>query len=296
VIYHVTFAGGKGGVGKSTVASSIIYYLRDHIKLIAVDADADAPNLHIIFNAENPIQIKTLKDSKVAVIDYKKCTSCGVCYHRCPYRSIDLQNGKYTIDQMTCEGCGVCEYFCPVKAINLVQVKTGNVMLYRTRYGFKLISAQLDVGRPNSGKLVTVERLWANNIANDEGLDYVIIDAAAGIGCQVIASITGARHVFLVAENTPASLHDVIRAYNVAEHFRIKSSLIVNKAGMTKTKIVETWAKDHGIEILGMIPYDSSVPKSLSLRKPLPEAFPRSKASNALRELSEIVLDMLKNL
>ncbi|RLF63990.1 MAG: ATPase [Thermoplasmata archaeon] len=293
---HITFAGGKGGVGKSTVASSVMYYLRKDLDFIAVDADADAPNLHIIFGVDKPIAIREIKDSKVAFIDENKCVKCGICYQRCPYKSIDVIEGKYIIDPMTCEGCGVCAYFCPVNAIDMKTTKTGDIMLYDTKYEFKLISAQLDVGRPNSGKLVTIERLWANEIATEQGIKYVLIDAAAGIGCQVIASITGAKYVFLIAEDTPTSLHDVIRAYRVAEHFRIRSSLIVNKVGMTKTSLIKRWAHDYGIEIIGEIPYDSSVPRALSMMKPLPEAFPKSKASKALREISESVLDILKGL
>lgn len=293
---HVTFAGGKGGVGKSTVASSVMYYLRNVIGFVAVDADADAPNLHLIFDVRKPVRVRTLEDSKIAVIDQEKCIKCGLCYQKCPYKSIEIKNGEYLIDPMTCEGCGVCSYFCPNNAIKLKKTKTGDIILYETKYGFKLISAQLDVGRPNSGKLVTIERLWANEIANEEGHRYVIVDAAAGIGCQVIASITGARHVFLVAEETPTSLHDVIRAYKVAEHFGIKSSLIINKVGMTKTRLIKRWAYDYGIEVIGEIPYDSSVPRALSMMKPLPEAFPKSKASKALREVSESVLDILKGL
>ncbi len=293
---HVTFAGGKGGVGKSTIASSVMYYLRDLIKFIAVDADADAPNLHIIFNADEPMEIKEQWDSKVAMINEEKCIKCGVCYQKCPYASIEIVNSKYIVDPTTCEGCGVCAYFCPVEAITFRKERTGKIMLFKTRYGFPLISAQLDVGRPNSGKLVTIERLWAQQIAVNNRLDYVLIDAAAGIGCQVIASISGAKHVFLVAEETPASLHDVERAYRVAEHFKIKSSLIINKVGFTKTNLVERWANDYGIEILGKVPYDSAVPKSMSLRKPLPEAFPNSNASKALKDVANSVLDVIKNI
>lgn len=284
---QIVIASGKGGVGKSTVTSSLIYLLKDRYKLIAVDADADAPNLHMLFGVENWEEQKELVGAKVARIDQEKCIKCGICMERCPYECIKFVDGSYIVNELTCEGCNVCRLVCPVEGtITLEEVRSGIVRKTTTRYGFPLISAQLDVGRPNSGKLVTEEKNWAKKLMGE----HVIVDSAAGIGCQVIASIGGADAAILVAEPTPASLSDLKRIYKVVKHFREPAYLIINKADFNPGfRGIHEFAEEEGIRILGEIPYDRAIPNSMIQMKPVVEAFPDSKASNALKEIARAV-------
>ncbi|AHF80464.1 nucleotide-binding protein [Thermococcus paralvinellae] len=290
---QIVIASGKGGVGKSTVAASLIYLLKDRYKLIVVDADADAPNLHLLFGVEKWEEEKELTGAKVARINQDTCIRCGICYERCPYESIKLVDGKYVVNELTCEGCGVCKLVCPVRGtITLEEARSGVIKKTTTRYGFPLISAQLDVGRPNSGKLVTEEKEWAKRIMQEQRLDHMIVDSAAGIGCQVIASIGGADVAILVAEPTPASLSDVKRVYKVVQHFREPAYLIINKADINPGfKGLYEFAEQEGIPILGEIPYDRAIPYSMTMLKPFVEAFPESKASKALKEIAKAVED-----
>ncbi|AAL82155.1 [Fe-S]-binding protein [Pyrococcus furiosus DSM 3638] len=124
----------------------------------------------------------------------------------------------------------------------------------------------------------------------EEGLDHMIVDSAAGIGCQVIASLGGADVAILIAEPTPASLSDVQRVYKVVQHFKEPAYLIINKADINpEFTALEEWAESEGIPILGKIPYDRSVPESMIMLKPVVEAFPNSKASKAIAEIVEII-------
>ncbi|ALM75128.1 nucleotide-binding protein [Thermococcus barophilus] len=290
---QIVIASGKGGVGKSTVAASLIYLLKDRYKLIAVDADADAPNLHLLFGVKKWEEEKELTGAKVARIDQDTCIRCGICYERCPYGSIKLVDGKYVVNELTCEGCGVCKLVCPVRGtITLEEVRSGVIRKTTTGYGFPLISAQLDVGRPNSGKLVTEEKEWAKKTMYEQELDHMIVDSAAGIGCQVIASVGGADVAILVAEPTPASLSDVKRVYKVVQHFREPAYLIINKADINPGfEGLYEFAEQEGIPILGEIPYDRAIPYSIGMLKPFVEAFPESKASKALKEIAKAVED-----
>ena len=290
---QIVIASGKGGVGKSTVTASLIYLLRDKYDLVVVDADADAPNLHLLLGVEKWEEEKELIGARVATINQDRCVGCGICYERCPYESIKLVEGRYVVNELTCEGCGVCKLVCPVSdTITLDEVRSGVIRKTTTKHGFPLISAQLDVGRPNSGKLVTKEKEWAKRIMEERGIDHMIVDSAAGIGCQVIASISGADVVILVAEPTPASLSDVKRVYKVVQHFKEPAYLIINKADINPGfKGLYEFAEQEGISILGEIPYDKAIPYSMTMLKPFVEAFPKSKASKALEEIAKAVED-----
>ena len=194
---EVVVASGKGGVGKSLLSSSIVRILGEKYKIAAVDGDADAPNLHLIFNVKNWLQEKPLVGAKIAVIDYSKCVKCGLCKEVCIYDAIAWQNMPI-IKEYICEGCYACGVVCPTKAISLKEVESGIIRFTETSFGY-LISAELDVGRPNSGKLVSEEKNIARNLVREGKAEHIIVDSAAGIGCQVIASLSGGDIAILVA-------------------------------------------------------------------------------------------------
>ncbi len=165
----------------------------------------------------------------------------------------------------------------------------------KTSYGFTLISAELNVGKPNTGKLVTEEKELARKIGRNSSL--TIIDSAAGIGCQVIASIAGSNLAILVVEPTPASFSDFKRVHKLAVHFRIPSVATINKYDINEgfLREIEEYTSQENIEILGYIPYDDNVPKSMVMLKPLIEAYPSSKASKALLEIAKRVEEIYEN-
>ncbi len=287
---QLAIASGKGGVGKSTITASLLYLLKDEYSLIAVDADAEAPNLGLLLGVTEWEEEREHIGAKVARISTESCIRCGICMERCPYDSIYIDDeGNYIVNELTCEGCNVCGLVCPVAGtINLEEVRSGVVRRATTKYGFPIISAQLDVGRPESGKLVTEEKEWAKKVMEELNLEHMIVDSAAGIGCQVIASLGGADAAILIAEPTPASLSDVQRAYKVVQHFREPAYLIINKADINPgfTKLRE-WAEGESIPILGEVPYDSAIPRSMGLLKPIVEVFSESRASKALGEITK---------
>ncbi len=286
---QLAIASGKGGVGKSSITASLLYLLKDDYSFVAVDADAEAPNLGLLLGVEEWEEEREHIGAKVARINTETCVKCGICKERCPYDSIYIDGGgNYVVNELTCEGCNVCGLVCPVPGtITLEQVRSGVIRKATTRYGFPIISAQLDVGRPESGKLVTEEKEWAKNVMEELNLEHMIVDSAAGIGCQVIASLGGADVAILIAEPTPASLSDVQRAYKVVQHFREPAYLIINKADLNPGfTALKEWAESEGIPVLGEVPYDRAIPESMVLTKPVVEAFPESRAAKALREIA----------
>lgn len=295
---ELAIASGKGGVGKSTVSSTVAIMLaRSGREVVAVDADADAPNLHLVLGVDGWREEKPYSDTMIAKIVDDICVRCGVCADVCTYDAVHLlEDGRYMISPVLCEGCSTCSLACPIDgAIVRERVESGKVLLADTGYGFPLVSARLNPGRPNTGKLVTEEKDVAKSIANENTI--IVLDSAAGVGCQVISSLAGAHIAILVAEPTPASLSDLKRVHTLTKHFMMPSAIVINKYDIREdlTEEIEIYSKENGIEIMGRIPYDDVVPRSMAMMKPLIEAFPDSPAAKALKRIGMEVIEIVSD-
>jgi len=290
---ELVIASGKGGVGKSSIVASLVSILKDK-KLAIVDADAEAPNLHILFKVQQWNEIREYRDKSVAKINFEKCSRCMECVDICVYNAISVKDSAPFIKDYLCEGCGACKIICPAKAIDIESdLLAGYIKVTDTRYG-PFVSAELDVGQHNSGKLVSEEKKIARNWIKDYSLKNIIVDSAAGIGCQVIASMSGADRAILVAEPTESSLSDLSRVYSLAEHFNIKSYLVINKSDLNPGfKGLRKFATDHDIEIIGEIPYDLAAARAIVKSVPVVELEPDSKISVSLFKLADIVREFL---
>ena len=289
---EIVIASGKGGVGKSTITGSLISLLSKDHRIVAVDADAEAPNLHLIFNVKDWEKVEEFSAAKGAKIK-DNCINCGLCENACIYKAIYEKDGRRWIKEYLCEGCAACKMVCPVDAIEIFDTISGWLKIGKTKYG-PLVSAELDVGKPNSGKLVTEEKKIAREWVKNGEAEHIIIDAAAGIGCQVISSLSGANLALLVAEPTPSSLSDLKRIHSLATHFGIESKIIINKDGINPDfRGIEDFAEENDLEIIARVPYDSSVPKSLSSMQPLVEFSPDSPASKEIKNIAKVVTGWL---
>lgn len=290
---EVVVASGKGGVGKSTISAAIaIEAARAGHMVVAADADAEAPNLHIVLGVKEWESVETFHEGRIAYIDRGRCTECGICAQVCPFRAVEVIDGRHVINEMVCEGCLTCALACPEKAVRYrVNVVAGKLRVGVTGYGFRLVSGELVPGRPNSGKLVTEVKNRARALLGSEGV--LIIDAAAGIGCQVVSSLTGSHIAILVAEPTPASLHDLARVRSLTKHFGMAAAVIINKADLSAgwAAKIRGYAREEGMPVLGEIPYDDAVPRAVAGGVPVTEAYPGSPAAKAIREVARVVAE-----
>ena len=235
-------------------------------KAVLADCDVDAADLHLVLE---PRIVKRQKFSggSRARIKAGHCTACGKCEEVCRFDAIFFDgpgNGKvdktYRIDPIGCEGCGVCAWFCTDKAIEFGPVVNGEWFISDTRCG-PMVHAKLGVAEENSGKLVSLVRTHAKKIAEDRKSDFVLIDGSPGIGCPVIASITGADLALVVAEPTLSGLHDLGRVAELVRHFGIPGAVCVNKWDLNEelTGRIEDEARRAGLTPVGRIRYDRSV-------------------------------------
>ncbi len=282
---EIVVASGKGGVGKTTLSSSLAILLaRDGYRVVAADADAEAPNLHLVLGVTSWDSVEDYIEGRVAYIRQDKCIGCGDCMKACSFGAIEYRDEVYRVNPWICEGCFTCSFVCPVKAVSFrYGVKAGEIRVRKdTGYGFPLVSGRITPGRPNSGKLVTEVKNRAKAMLGGKGV--LIVDAAAGIGCQVISSLAGADIVIAVAEPTPSSFSDLKRLGKLAKHFGLPMALAVNKADINPGFLeeIKSYAGEENIDFLGTLPYDEAVPRSMASMKPVIEACPDSEVARAL--------------
>ena len=269
----ITILSGKGGVGKSSISASLAVILSKKYKIITADCDVDASNLALVFG-KTEADFKEwdyISTNQKAVFDLKKCDSCGKCFESCYFKAIDWKNSKPRLKPFSCEGCGVCQMVCPTGAISMKAVENAKIGYAETEYGFKVVSAQLLPGESGSGKLVAEVRKKAENLSG--AAEFMLIDAAAGIGCPVIASVSGVNYCVLVIEPTPSSLSDAERALEIVNHFHIPVGIIINKFDINQHfgENIKEFAKKKDIKIIGEIPYSKNFIKALINMAPVIE-------------------------
>ena len=261
----ITILSGKGGTGKSSILASLAIVMFRKKKIICADCDVDASNLALVFGIKENEFKEWLKLSAAqkAEFDYEKCNNCKKCIDNCYFNAIDFKNNRPELKEFSCEGCGMCELICPTKAIKLIDINNAEIGYAETKYGFKVVSAQLEIGASGSGKVVAKVKEKTNELAKDA--EITLIDSAAGIGCPVIASVTGSDYCVLVSEPTPLGLFDLQKAYDIVKHFNISCGIIINKFDINSKyyEKIKQFAKKNSIENIGKLPYDKSFAKAL---------------------------------
>ena len=281
---------GKGGTGKTTIASAFIKLANAQA---FADCDVDAPNLHLIMNQMGePIRSDYYGLNK-ARINEEQCIGCGICSQNCRFDAISEKDGVYEVDPFGCEGCSVCEALCPVKAVEMIPAIAGELMLYKKdKAAFS--TAQLKMGSGTSGMLVTRVKKQMNDAA-DPQTEMAIIDGSPGIGCPVIASLSGVDIVLIVAEPSLSGISDMERIVKTARHFGVMMAICVNKydTNLNNTQKIKEYAAAENIVFVGTIPFDENAGKAIN--KGLSVVDMPCPAQQAVEKLFYTTMELLKD-
>jgi MinD superfamily P-loop ATPase len=247
---------GKGGTGKTSLVASFAALAGT---AVLADCDVDAADLHLVVQS-SLVSRNDFSGGKRALIDADRCADCGTCDDLCRFGAILSDAPTRSVDPIACEGCGVCVWFCPEDAIDFVDTTDGEWYLSETRRG-PMVHARLRAAGENSGKLVSLLRSEARKAAKSRNIELVIIDGAPGIGCPVIASITGADLVLVVTEPTLSGLHDLERVIRLTGHFEIPTKIVVNRYDINEKIAMqaEKHAQKLGAGVVGRIRFDPAV-------------------------------------
>ncbi len=244
---------GKGGTGKTTVAAA---FIRLSQARAYADCDVDAPNLHLIMEQTVEPKKTDYYGMPKAQIDAQACIGCGLCEENCRFDAI-LHPDSYAVDPFACEGCGVCQFVCPAGAVSMIPAAAGEQMLY-VDDNTVFSSAQLKTGGGTSGKLVTeVKKAMLASVRSD--VEIAIIDGSPGIGCPVIASMSGATMALIVTEPSVSGLSDLKRMIRTGRIFHTPLAVCINKADINPdcADQIERYCKDGDIPLVGRIPFDT---------------------------------------
>ena len=252
---------GKGGTGKTSVVASFAMLAEN---AAVADCDVDAADLHLVLEPRIS-QTHTFVGGNEAVIRQSDCDGSGICQKVCRFGAVIEGMGTpgFVIDPLACEGCGVCVEFCPSHAIDFVERVAGEWFSSMARSG-PMVHARLGIAAENSGKLVSTVRSEAKKVAAKNRSDIILIDGPPGIGCPVIAAITGVTGVLIVTEPTVSGAHDMERVLELTAHFGIPAAVCVNRWDLNPESAdrIEAHAREHGAEVVGRIRYDRAVTRA----------------------------------
>ena len=250
---QIIIISGKGGTGKTVITGAFAALAKNKVM---ADCDVDAADLHLLL-APTIRQRHEFRSGSTASINKELCAQCGTCRELCRFDAI---SDDFIVDAVACEGCAFCSFACPENAITMEENVSGEWFISDTRFG-PMVHAKLGIAEENSGKLVSLVRQKAKQIAERENADWVIIDGAPGIGCPVIASLSGIDCALVVTEPTLSGLHDAARVIKVARHFDVAVKLVINKydLNMDMTKKIEDYCSDNNIDVIGKVGFDKSI-------------------------------------
>ncbi|MGM0421132.1 MAG: 4Fe-4S binding protein [Bacillota bacterium] len=288
---------GKGGTGKTSISAALAALAED---IVVADCDVDAADLHLLLEPEIEEE-GDFSGGYLAEIDQSRCVQCGECYQACRFAAISKEEANdevfYQVDHLSCEGCGVCNLVCPEEAVSLHDAVNGKWYTSRIRFG-QMAHAELGVAEENSGKLVTLVKDKAQELASRKNNPINIIDGSPGTGCPVTASLTGADYALVVTEPSVSGIHDLLRILELGEFLDIPMGIIVNKLDINEKLAgqIENTARQKGIDFLGSLPYDEDIVKAQIEGQTIIEYKPDALITEGLRKIwRKIQLNILKN-
>jgi MinD superfamily P-loop ATPase len=257
----ITVASGKGGTGKTTVATNLARSLE---RVQIIDCDVEEPNAHLFLNPHLDKRLSVTVS--IPRIDESKCTHCGRCAEACEFNALVVLPQTVLVFDELCHGCGACSYICPEGAITEEEKEIGTVEVGTAEH-IAFVQGWLNVGEPMAVPIIRMEKSFMQNNRT------IILDAPPGTSCPVIETVKGSDVCLLVTEPTPFGLNDLKLAVEMLKQLRIPMGMVINRADVGN-KDVYAYSKQEEIPILLEIPMDRKIAHLYSEGVPLVEELP----------------------
>ncbi len=288
-------SGGKGGTGKSFVATNLAALLSQKFKVVLADIDVEAPNDFLLLGLEDPGKSEDIR-SFFPIIDYKKCTACGACAKVCDTGAIVMAKGRPPmIMPRLCSGCKACIYACPYDAMLPGERVIGKLFVrdVSTKIGsFKLVTGMLKEGEEHTPPAVVYTKRRALEEAKDK--DVLIVDTGAGSGNSIAAALQGSKILIAVTEPTPLGAHDLRAILEIARGNDIRTWMIINRSNIGPEDELLKIADEYNVEKVFRIPYSKEVVLSYAKGKLVVIENPDSEPARVLRRVAEEVSALIR--
>jgi len=284
---NIAIASGKGGTGKTTIATSLAKALINAGKKVTcLDCDVEAPNAHLFLH---PIFSRSMDvDLLIPKVDADLCDGCGRCAEVCEFNAILTFGQETMVFPELCHGCGSCTLVCPQNAITEVPRTLGIVESGLTKEGIKFAHGVLNIGEAIAVPIIT-------NLKNDHGnseSEIIILDSPPGASCPVVESLKDADFVILVTEPTPFGLHDLKIAVELTQELNIPTGIVINRDGIGDSKVDE-YCREANLPVLMRIPFDKEIGKGIAKGKLLVEIYPEYLIN--LQEMFSQIQELMAN-
>ena len=279
----ISVASGKGGTGKTLVATSLAFALKDSHEVGIFDCDVEEPNDHILLKpsitGSEPVSIQ------VPVVDEKKCLYCGKCAEVCAYHAIAVLGEHVLTFPQLCHGCGACSYLCPAKAVSEEPRQTG-VVEWGNSNGIVFVRGTLTVGEAMSPPVIRKLK------GHTSGSAIIIRDVPPGTSCPVVEALKGSDFCLLVTEPTPFGLNDLAMAVETVKKLGIACGAIINRY-VENNNAVQDYCLKENIPVLLTIPLDTGIARLYSRGITLADGMPqwRSRFRRVFNSIEEIVYE-----
>ncbi len=284
----IAIASGKGGTGKTMIATSLAACLDKHIPVQFLDCDVEAPNAHLFLKPE----IDSLQAAVILIpeVDQDACTACGKCVEVCEFHALAQMGDQILLFPQLCHGCGSCQRVCPVSAIHETPRQIGNLRFGKARSGIRFLTGDLTISEPMPTPII--RQLKARS--TDE-CEITILDSPPGASCAVVATIHDADFVILVTEPTPFGLHDLKQMLGVLDQTGSPGGVIINRDGIGDVR-VEAYLAQTSYPVMMKIPYQAEIAVGLAKGEVFSDLFPQYQAKfiNLYKNIIEILNDKEK--
>ncbi len=279
----ITIASGKGGTGKTLVATSLALSLPEGVQFL--DCDVEAPNSHIFLNPQWEMEVPT--GLVVPRVDESVCTACGECNRVCEFKAIVVIVDKVLVFDELCHGCGACTYICPVDAITEIEKPIGVIRKGSARNGIHFLQGLLNIGEPMATPIIRRLKKEASPVAK-----ITLRDAPPGTSCPVIESVEGSDYTILVTEPTPFGLNDLKLSVGVCRELNVPLGVIINRADVGDAGI-HAYCREEGLPILMEIPLIREVAEGYANGVPLIDVLPQYR--DRFQELFDKILKEVRH-